>query len=246
MQNLKWGKISEVIVANEETYAGRTFLTVDMDWAHDDVMRDTYALLSGTGVPSTWFITHRSPFLRELQADSSVEIGIHPNFNALLEADTKNGATVREVIERLLEIVPDAKSVRAHSLLQSSRILETYAALGLTHDATHYVEPSGSLRLRPWIHYGLVRVPLAWEDYVELYRSVGDPSLFSDGNPEAKPMCWQLDFHPIHVFMNSANLSRYEGTRHLHQSPSDLLRERYQGRGIRTLLGELLKTGGEQ
>ncbi len=243
MTSLRWGKIADVSVVDDETFSDRTFLTIDMDWAHDDVMRDTHALISEIGVPSTWFVTHESPFLRELQADSQVELGIHPNFNSLMESNSINGSTVREVIERLLEIVPDAQSVRAHSLMQSSRILETYASLGLTHDATHYVEPAGNLSLKPWVHYHLVRVPLAWEDYVELYRSGGSPSLFSDAS-KARPECWQLDFHPIHVYLNTASLSHYEETRYLHHRPIELLQERHRGRGIRTLLGELLGSAG--
>lgn len=123
-----------------------------MDWAHYEIMRDTHATLAEGGVPSTWFVTHDSPFLDELRADPNVELGIHPNFNKLLEGDHSNGRTVQEVIARLLEVVPEAKSVRSHSLMQSSRILDAYVAAGLTHDATHLVEPVAADSLRPWRH----------------------------------------------------------------------------------------------
>lgn len=245
MSRESWGKVSEVFIGVDETFANTVFVTIDMDWAHDEVMRDTHAMLSDAGVPSTWFVTHRSPFLYELRDDPSVELGIHPNFNFLLASDSRNGSSVREVIERLLEIVPEAKSVRAHSLLQSSRILEEYAALGLTHDATHYVEPSASTSLGPWMHYGLVRVPLVWEDYVELHRSPGAPSLALRSDATSQPLCWQLDFHPIHVFMNSPDLERYEKSRSIHLYPEVLRQQRFTGHGIRSLLQDLLDLGDD-
>ena len=49
-----------------------------------------------------------------------------------------------------------------------------------------------------------------------------------------------FDFHPIHVFLNTENLSRYERTRLLHQKPDELLKHRYQGKGTRTQLLNLL------
>lgn len=238
----KWGRVAEVIESKTSSFAGKTFLTVDMDWAHDVVMRDTLALIANAGVPSTWFVTHESPFLRELEADSSVELGIHPNFNRLLLGDTANGRTVQEVITRLLDIVPSAKSVRAHSLFQSSRILETYCALGLTHDATHFMEPATSGFHRPWTHYGLVRVPLSWEDYISLHRSQGVPSMCSVMPDTNHPLCRQVDFHPIHVFLNTQTLSQYEDTRAIHRNPDQLEKKRHKGPGIRRLLSELLET----
>lgn len=81
-----WGRISEVNTGDPSTWAQRTFLTFDMDWAHDVVMRDTHDLLVAAAVPSTWFVTHDSPFLDELRADPNVELGIHPTSTSFLSA----------------------------------------------------------------------------------------------------------------------------------------------------------------
>lgn len=240
-----WGRISEVRVDSASSWAGRTFLTFDMDWAHDEAMRYTHAILLEAAVTSTWFATHDSPFLAELRADPNVELGIHPNFNKLLEGDHSNGRTVEEVIDRLLEIVPEAKSARAHSLMQSSRVLDAYAAAGLTHDATHLVDPSATESLRPWRHWnGLVRVPLSWEDDVACIQHPGSPSLHASWPKSLQGSLRQLNFHPVHVFLNTEALGRYEQTRPLHNEPSDLVMARNPGAGIRTVLGGVLAEQG--
>lgn len=236
-----WSRISEVKVGDASTWADRRFLTLDMDWAHDEVMRDTHAILIDAGVPSTWFVTHDSPFLAELRADPNVELGIHPDFNKLLEGDHSCGRSVQEVIVRLLEVVPEAKSVRSNSLMQSSRILDAYVDAGLTHDANHLVEPSVAESLRPWLHWnGLVRVPLAWEDDLACLQAPGAPSLDTSWASSPQNSLRQLNFHPIHVFLNTEDLDRYERTRSLHGDPSYLALERNSGAGVRTLLSDLL------
>lgn len=236
-----WGRIAEVRIGDPLTWEGRTFLTLDMDWAHDAVMRDTHNILVEAAVPSTWFVTHDSPFLDELRADPSVELGIHPNFNKLLVGDYSNGRTVQEVIQRLLAVVPEAKSVRAHSLMQSSRILNAYLEAGLTHDATHLVEPSATQLLRPWrLWNSLVRVPIGWEDDFSYAQNPVTPSLNHFWESDTYGM-QQFNFHPIHVFLNTDSLNHYERTRPVHYRPEKLSMERRPGAGVRSLLLTLLQ-----
>lgn len=236
-----WGQIAEVALDLPSTWAGRTFVTFDMDWASDEVMRYTHAFIIEAGVPSTWFVTHESSILDELRADPNIELGIHPNFNKLLEGDHSNGRTVEEVIARLLEVVPEAKSARSHSLLQSSRILDAYAGAGLTHDANHFVDPSASVRLRPWRHWnGLVRVPLAWADDVACIQRPGAPLLEMFHREELADGIRVCLFHPIHVFLNTEAVVRYERARNFLDDPGRLVIERSTDAGIATLLNELL------
>lgn len=50
-----------------------------------------------------------------------------------------------------------------------------------------------------------------------------------------------FDFHPIHVFLNTESLDRYERTRSLHHNPKELIKYRYEGYGTRSRLIELLE-----
>jgi len=73
---------------------------------------------------ATWFVTHDTPLISRLRTNSKFELGIHPNFDFLIQGEPRNGGNAQEVVARLLEIVPEAKSVRSHSMTQSSRLLK--------------------------------------------------------------------------------------------------------------------------
>jgi len=49
-----------------------------------------------------------------------------------------------------------------------------------------------------------------------------------------------LDFHPIHVFLNTESSERYERTREIRRRPDELLKHRHTGVGTRTRLMRLL------
>ena len=49
-----------------------------------------------------------------------------------------------------------------------------------------------------------------------------------------------FDFHPIHVYLNTEDLSRYEQTRSLHHNPAELIKHRFAGTGTRTALEFIL------
>ncbi|MBK7450428.1 MAG: hypothetical protein IPJ47_13810, partial [Anaerolineales bacterium] len=101
-------------------------MTFDIDWAHDDVLNDTIDLVEEANIAATWFVTHETPLLSRLRANSKFELGLHPNFNFLLEGDIRNGKNCHEVIDRMYAIVPEAVSARSHSMTQNSGILELF------------------------------------------------------------------------------------------------------------------------
>lgn len=92
----RFRKISSIDIDNESSWWDAIFLTFDIDWAHDDVLNDTIDLVEDAGVAATWFVTHDTPVLDKLRANSKFELGIHPNFNFLLEGDDRNGSNARE------------------------------------------------------------------------------------------------------------------------------------------------------
>ena len=50
-----------------------------------------------------------------------------------------------------------------------------------------------------------------------------------------------FDFHPIHVFLNTESLNRYERARPFFQNPKELIKHRYEGYGTRNRFIELLE-----
>lgn len=62
------------------------YLTFDMDWAIDEVLEDFYELLKKYRVTGTIHVTHETKMLEEFRGDRSLDLGIHPNFNPLLQS----------------------------------------------------------------------------------------------------------------------------------------------------------------
>lgn len=234
----RFSVISSIRPEAPATWERRIFLTFDLDWAHDRVIEHTVDLVETAGVPATWFVTHETPLIERLRANPSFELGIHPNFLPLLmQRDRVKGDDAAEVLDRLLAVVPEAKSVRSHSLVQSGRLLKLFRDRGLTHDVNAFIPEQSGMTLRPWIDwFGMVRAPYGWED--DFWCATGCTSdmqtlLARDGING-------FDFHPIHVFLNSESLARYEAARPFFQSPDRLASARFDGAGTCTILQDLL------
>ncbi len=211
-----------------------------MDWACDEVFADTIDFVEQADVCATWFITNDTPLLERLRSNPKFELGIHPNFNNILAGspDSINGARAEETIDRLLAIVPEAKSVRSHSMTQSSLLLALFENKGLSHDCNHFIPHQVDIELSPWLHWnGLIKVPYFWEDDVA--------ALYGEDYAEFGKLVHRkgikvFDFHPIHVFLNTEKMDRYEKSRPYHRSPKELLEFRNKGNGARTALKILL------
>lgn len=241
------GTISSIELDHLPTWQGRIFLTFDLDWANDQVLNDTIDLVEAADVPATWFVTHATSVLERLRRNPKFELGVHPNFNWLLAGDKRNGGDVREVLENILEIVPEAKSIRCHSMAQSTGLLAAFASAGLTHDANHFIPASVGTGLRPWkLWNGMTRVPYFWEDDIFCaYESLSEQPDVREAATAAGGLK-VFDMHPIHVFLNTERLERYKSTREIHQDPLCLGSHRYEGYGTRNRLLDLLSIMNSQ
>jgi hypothetical protein len=231
------GRLAHIDPVKTVSWEEPVFLTFDVDWACDEVLGDTIDIVENANVAVTWFVTHRTPLLERLRSNEKFELGIHPNFNFLLNGDPRNGANVPEVVDRLLAVVPEARSVRSHSLVQGSRILQTCAAKGLTHNCSHFIPASSGIELRPWRGWnGLVEVPYLWADDI---ACIDGPNV-AITDLARLPGLRVFGFHPIHVFLNTEHMDRYERTRNVHDKPGELIKHRNTGAGTRTALETLL------
>ena len=233
-------KLCDVIPENEDSWDDKTIIEIDVDWAHDEVIADTINLISKYNVDTTWFATHDSAIVKSLQSDSNFEVGIHPNFMPLLRGDDSNGRNFEEVIDKLLNLFPDAKCSKGHALVDSSAIIAYLTAVGITHDNTMFVDAPAVRPLCPWrLWTDMIRVPLCWEDD---YACVSPyENQFSNLHQE-KSGLRVFGFHPLHIYLNTESLSRYEEVKSFAGSDISRLRTmRYDGIGTRTRFLELLE-----
>ena len=82
------------------------FLTFDIDWCIDEVLEYTLEILDRYNVKTTFFITHYTKLLNKMYENKKIELGIHPNFNPLLNGDFRYGKNIEEVMKYYMNIVP--------------------------------------------------------------------------------------------------------------------------------------------
>ncbi len=206
----------------------------DIDWAPEAVITDMLGLFEKYGVKCTLFSTHQSTVLAKCNK-KLFEIGIHPNFNPILAGNSDK--SVEDVIDDMLDIHPDARGVRSHSMLQSTNILQKFADKKLVYDANHFMPyHTGIKPFRLW--NGMIRIPYNWED--DVHWTYGY-SFESSGMNLNDPGLVVFDFHPIHIYLNTENKFRYNEAKKYYKDPQMLLKYRNtEIKGTRDLLISLL------
>ena len=232
-----FGKISEIDPLIPLSWQNRVFLTFDVDWAHDEILSDTLDLVEQAGVSATFFMTHETPLIERIYENEKLEMGIHPNFNFLLQGDNCKGGTINEVIENVLKFIPNCKSVRSHSITQSGPISEAFRKLGITHESNDYIPEFSGIGLKPWVSANnMIKAPFSWTDeYAWDIKKNKDFKLLS-----IKENLSIYNFHPIHVFINSNGSELYNKLRKYHKVPSKLKLYKHSGYGTRNRLLDLI------
>lgn len=171
-------------------------ITLDVDWAPDGVMEPVLDALRRAAVKATFFATHASPLLMAID-DPDVEVGLHPNFNDC-------GGDFEQRIRLLKEAYPAARGGRSHSLFVSSHILQLYRKYGLSYESNNFLPMHP--HLRPVMRFPeFVSIPFYWsDDKLDVYSSFTLEDLGL-----ATPGLKVLNFHPIHVFMNTTSEAHY-------------------------------------
>ncbi|MES2984406.1 MAG: hypothetical protein V4735_04365 [Pseudomonadota bacterium] len=229
--------LSQIDVNNPASWQGTCFLSFDIDWAHDDVLRDAIALVEQADVHATWFVTHDTPLLAHLRRNPKFELGIHPNFNELLMGRDTAGADADQILATLKALVPEARTLRSHSLVQSERLVDQFHQHGITHVSNFFIPETAERPLWPWqLWDGMTAIPHGWQDNVSmrLHGTIQPPPPLSTG-------LRVVDFHPIHVFLNTERVARYESARAHFRTPERLQQERNQSTpGARDILNHIL------
>lgn len=188
------------------------YITFDIDWVPDKILDDSINILEQAGIEATFFATHTSPSISKL-LQSKHEVGIHPN---LMPNFNGQGINYKETIDCLINSFPDAVGVRFHSLGYSAPVLDYCYQKGLVYDSSIYL-PN---QITPYKEYtGIYRIPFK---YCDLQFAV-DHSDFEINleiyNPDL-PLVFI--FHPIHVFLNTESVARYEAAKKFYQNPKEL------------------------
>lgn len=209
--------------------------TSDIDWAPEAVIEDTIALFNKYNVKCTFFCTHQSDVLNSIKSDKNFELGIHPNFNPLLQGNSSNQT---EILENILKIYPDAKGVRSHSLTYNGYLQIAFKNHGLLYESNTFLPYWNNIHpYKTWNN--LTIVPFNFEDDIHFlseknFNSV-DLNLFEN-------KLNVFDFHPIHIFLNTDCIETYNNAKLHYQNANELIKHRNtKTTGARDLLIKLLE-----
>lgn len=204
-------------------------LTFDLDWCRDDVLNYLLDKLIKDNIPATFFVTHTTRLLDKIRAYPFFELGIHPNFSD----GSTHGSSYQEAIDHCLSIVPEAVSSRPHGLKVSSNKLIYMMEKGIQIDCSIFMPNVSNLdNFYFTIHkYQILRVPYNWEDDYEFYQKDKKYQFSSIENFQNKI----LDFHPIHVYLNSDSEKQYE----LYKANKEFSKN--MGIGTETMLDDTIK-----
>ena len=190
----------------------KIIFTIDIDWANETVINDTLNLFKVNNINCTVFATHKSKAI-DLCDKKMFEIGIHPNFNKSLVSGA--GLSAEKIVNELTQIYPDAIGVRSHSLTTSSPLLEIFKSAGMKYESNQ-INPY-SKKIEPYKCWnGMTIMPYNFEDDIHYsYNKSFNISLLEEFKTSEYLI---MDFHPIHIYLNSDCSETYERARDFFQS----------------------------
>lgn len=201
-----FGCIDQINPGNKESWEDKVFISIDVDWATDRTLAFVVEdLLLKHGVPATLFMTHRSNVIAPLIPHQDYVIGIHPNFNPLLEGQFTYGKNYREVIDYYSDLYPEAIAARSHSMAMSAHISDYFYEKGIRYDLNIELATT-AFEIAPFVDWNkLIRIPFFWQEISSTYHGWElNPARFIQyGGLKV------FNFHPIHLLLNTCSFESY-------------------------------------
>jgi hypothetical protein len=188
--------------------------TLDIDWAPDYVIEYVLDLFQQYKIKCTIFATHESSLIKHADKDL-FEIGIHPDFNF---SSANGNKTHESVLNTLKNIYPEAKGLSSHRMTQNSQLIDLFYKEEFIYDRNQFLPYWKNIH--PYKFWnGFVRITFNWEDDYHWLCNKKFNSICLDLNSGLNI----LNFHPVHVFLNTENMERYNSARNFYQDHSMLV-----------------------
>lgn len=175
-------------------------LTFDVDWAPDFVVDHVLEILYEYRFNATFFATHSTKIFNNLK---NVEIGIHPYITNFSEA--------QKDVCYLKQLYPEAISLRAHSLTDSGMLNRILNNCGIKIKSNYLLYAQKDIKiLKMPYQFDLYEAPIFFIDGSYLLINRVDNKFTINSLGLHFPGIKIFNFHPIHIFLNTEDYSRYE------------------------------------
>ncbi len=187
-----------------EYYYNRTdknvaFVTMDVDWASNEVLEWTFDWFITNEIPVTAFTTHKSEVAMKYQSHRFIEIAIHPNFSRSLTPENK--------VEELIKMYPNALGSRSHRNIIGRDYTDALNMFQLKYDSSKLLWRAKELEVMP-LYNGMLDIPYNWEDGVHLELNETGIINVSDFNFKGLKV---LNIHPVLFFLNHRSFPQLKG-----------------------------------
>jgi hypothetical protein len=142
------------------------------------------------------------------------------------------------VLPPTLYVAPEATAARSHSLFYDSVMIPLYREFGLEYDSSYQLPLTPGLQ-PIWKEYGVLELPIYFADHFELKTGATgfDITRLHLGRPGLKI----INLHPNMVYLNAVSDHHYLASKAFYHNEERLLEARYLGRGIRSMVLDLLE-----
>jgi hypothetical protein len=208
--------------------------TADQDWAPEWANQIFIDEVSRVRVPMHIFRTNASPVIDESVNAGILTQGWHPNF----KANSTHGDSISNIISHMHSIAPASRTVRAHSYFETSEIWDCLYRAGQiveSHGVTDMEINVVPLRMAS----RMIRLPVFFEDDVFFRNEPDELNLSFLKQRLLTPGLKLLDFHPIHIAMNTSSIAHYESVKFKLEKKVDET-SGSSFRGIRTVFNEIV------
>ena len=206
-----------------------TCLTLDADWSHEKVAEYTLGIIRDHGIPLTYFATHD----QRISPEPMCEVAWHPD----IERNKAN-----EEFAKLFKRFPNTRGLRPHRMYTNGGDFERL----LKHYGIEWTSASFSWdRFFPLHTYGgLPDFSVNWGDNIWFWDQI--PPDFNEIKSDTAGI-FTLNFHPIHVYLNTATKAQYDRAKPFYHDIDSLSKFRNSNRrGIKDILLEVLSLSSEK
>ncbi len=174
-------------------------LTFDLEWAPDWMIMPILKKLKEKKITSHFFLTHNSKLFSK--KNRYIKIGLHPNFFK----NSTQGSSEKNVIDNLLKIYGKVDILRTHGNYQSTNL-----HVLLTEKYKFKIDNSILSPRSQVFNYDLIwkkrKIEILsynWEDGYETNQIQKIFSLKNKFFNNNKIKLYILNFHPVHIFLNT-------------------------------------------
>lgn len=125
------------------------------------------------------------------------------------------------------DLVPEAAAYRSHALVDGSPIIAKCCEHGIKYNLNLLLRPKSGEKIYPFIRTGMTMVPFLFEDdlwFMDEKKQDLDFLLGSEID-----MLRVFNFHPVHLWLDTEHVSRYEKAKPYYHLPDKM--EAYRNRG---------------